>query len=188
MYDVLSLYGKRLLNIVSLLHYFSAQIYCAEETNTRLLITDAVKNDLLKGVEFLSTELGAIGLPLTQRSAIRFLSILKADRFSDYKSSLQDVHTRIHDELPAIELLIVPAAQAPYYVSADIWIDPDVTAKFPSISLEAEEASKCYALGRSTACVFHLMRILELGLNSLAHSLGVSFQRRNAWRNHVMHI
>jgi hypothetical protein len=164
------------------LNYFSAEIHCSEQTDTRLLINDSVKNDLLKGVEFLSTELGSVGLPLTQRSATRFLSVLKADRFNEYKSSLQDIHTRIHDELPAIELLIIPAAQVPYYVSAGEWIGPDVTAKFPSVSMEAEEASKCYALCRSTACVFHLMRILEIGLNSLAHSLSVSFQRRN-WEN-----
>lgn len=83
--------------------------------------------------------------------------------------------------------MIVPAAQVSYYISADTWIGSDVTAKFPSISLEAEEASKCHALGRNTACVFHLMRILELGLNSLARSLGVSFERRN-WENIISDI
>ena len=36
------------------------------------------------------------------------------------------------------------------------------------------EAGKCFALARYTACVFHLMRILEAGLNALGDSLGLT--------------
>lgn len=51
--------------------------------------------------------------------------------------------------------------------------------RFPSIEGEATEAATCYALERYTACVFHLMRLLEFGLASLASALGVSITNPN---------
>lgn len=40
--------------------------------------------------------------------------------------------------------------------------------QFPSTKDEISDAVDCYALGLNTACVFHLMRVAELGLRSLA--------------------
>jgi hypothetical protein len=44
------------------------------------------------------------------------------------------------------------------------------------------EAGKCHALHRSTACVFHLMRVLEIGLSVFAALFGVSASHTN-WHN-----
>jgi hypothetical protein len=44
---------------------------------------------------------------------------------------------------------------------------------FPEASRDVEEGSKCFALGRYTASVFHLMRVMEHGMNALAAELGV---------------
>jgi len=46
-----------------------------------------------------------------------------------------------------------------------------VADRFPSASVDVEEASRCLALGRATACVFHLMRTMEIGLRVVAKSL-----------------
>lgn len=47
-----------------------------------------------------------------------------------------------------------------------------VSESFPSTDYEIEEFSKCFAVGRYTAAIFHLMRVLEIGLSSLAVSIG----------------
>jgi hypothetical protein len=44
---------------------------------------------------------------------------------------------------------------------------------FPEIIFDLEEAGNCFGVGCFTACVFHLMRICELGLVSLGKDLGV---------------
>jgi hypothetical protein len=49
----------------------------------------------------------------------------------------------------------------------------EVEAKFPSANDDIYEAAKCLALGRSTACVMHLMRVCEVGLKTLAHTIDV---------------
>ncbi len=40
----------------------------------------------------------------------------------------------------------------------------DVAKNFPSCSFDTKEAGNCFASGRFTASVFHLMRVLEIGL------------------------
>jgi len=60
----------------------------------------------------------------------------------------------------------------------------NVTAKFPSAIVDVEEAGKCLALQRSTACVFHLMRVMETGLRILAVTLNepsLDAKRNPSW-------
>jgi hypothetical protein len=54
-----------------------------------------------------------------------------------------------------------------------------VTNKFPSASWDLAEASKCLVTSRNTACVFHLMRALELGLGALGKPFAVSLDHTN---------
>jgi hypothetical protein len=50
-----------------------------------------------------------------------------------------------------------------------------VALKFPSASLDIEEAGKCLALARPTASVFHLMRVMEVGLRAIGKELGIDY-------------
>jgi hypothetical protein len=50
---------------------------------------------------------------------------------------------------------------------------------FPHTKYDATEAFKSYAMGRHTACVFHLMRVVEHGLTSLGSVFGVSLSHTN---------
>lgn len=45
---------------------------------------------------------------------------------------------------------------------------------FPSTAAEIDEAGKCLALGRVSATIFHLMRVVEVALRSLAGPLGIT--------------
>jgi hypothetical protein len=55
---------------------------------------------------------------------------------------------------------------------------------FPSIKDEAEEGVDCYALEHYTACVFHMMRVAEIGLRAFARERGVKFSDRPLeWAN-----
>jgi hypothetical protein len=48
--------------------------------------------------------------------------------------------------------------------------------------VEIEEAGKCLALDRSTACVFHLMRVLEIGLQAFGANLGILDSPDKNWQ------
>lgn len=55
--------------------------------------------------------------------------------------------------------------------------------KFPSAKFDMVEAGKCYALDRWTASVFHLMRVLEVGLKTMAVKLEVFDPAKPSWES-----
>jgi len=78
---------------------------------------------------------------------------------------------RIHDELEGCVLLALDKRDADLFGDAKRLLDAETLMKFPAIRLDADEAAKCFATERYTASVFHLMRIMEVGLRALGASL-----------------
>jgi hypothetical protein len=56
----------------------------------------------------------------------------------------------------------------------------------PAAIDDIEEAGKCLALGRATACVLHTMRILEVGLKALAKALNIPYAP--SWESYLKQI
>ncbi len=54
---------------------------------------------------------------------------------------------------------------------------------FPSTITNIEEAGKCYATDRNTACVFHLMGVLEIGLDVVCKALGIAGSTNRSWHS-----
>jgi hypothetical protein len=54
-----------------------------------------------------------------------------------------------------------------------------VARAFPSAGSDIVESGVCLGLARPTACVFHLMRVLEIGLTALGKKFGVSLAHTN---------
>ncbi len=59
----------------------------------------------------------------------------------------------------------------------------DVAVCFPAVSYDIEETSVCLAFRRSTAAVFHCMKILEHGIGAFARSAGLADQVAAGERN-----
>lgn len=51
--------------------------------------------------------------------------------------------------------------------------EKEVATKFTSVAYDVAEAGNCYSLDRNTACVFHLMRVLEMAIKAIATCLGI---------------
>lgn len=87
-----------------------------------------------------------------------------------------EIVRRMRDELDTRLFLAVNTEHAPYFEDfAERW--EAVITKFPSVAFDIKEASKCFALNRYTACVFHLMRIGEAGLTAIAQHVGYEEER-----------
>jgi hypothetical protein len=63
----------------------------------------------------------------------------------------------------------------------------DVLSKFPSAQQDILAAVDLWALGHSTASVFHFMRVLEHGLRALAKNVELTFDVQN-WQNIIDQI
>ena len=82
---------------------------------------------------------------------------------------MPELQRRIEGEIRSVVWLHIPRERAKYYASTGF--GEEVSKAFPSSKQDIEEAGKCYALGRYTACVFHLMRALEVALRAMAKTL-----------------
>ena len=80
---------------------------------------------------------------------------------------LYELRSRIKDELSERYFLFVFPERVQYLENKQPFGET-VVEHFSAAAFDIEEASKCLALQRPTACVFHLMRVMEEGLKALA--------------------
>lgn len=97
-------------------------------------------------------------------------------------AALDELDRRIRDEMGTRLFMFVPSDMAKFYDKKELF-GPDVNAAFPSVQFDVVEAGNCYAAGRATACVFHLMRIMEIGVQEFGTRLGVSLVNEKNWQN-----
>lgn len=89
----------------------------------------------------------------------------------DLRPKVVTIQQGIKHELEMHVFLKIRPDLIEYYQRPNLFGDQVATA-FSKVSKEIEEAGKCLALGRNTACVFHLMRVMEAGVRALGQSLG----------------
>lgn len=94
--------------------------------------------------------------------------------YFDVQVMLSDVESRFADHLDDVRMFVIPDQRAHLMgEAAQIMNEGKIVTFFPSATFELEEAGKCLALGRPTACAFHAMRMLEIGIDALRKFLGV---------------
>lgn len=149
-------------------------------------VEQVLVESLRKPLENLIPELVSLDVPVTLAAAARLKNKILGGGLSyrDMFSMCESVQLRLHDELEAKFLISLNKAEADEFVSDGF--GDEVHEKFPSIVFELDEASKCMALGRYTAAVFHWMRSVESALRAVRLCLGatapLAAQGRN-WGN-----
>jgi hypothetical protein len=110
-------------------------------------------------------------LQLSLDSFDRLVNLLRTHNpaIPTIREQVTELQVRVRDELSHIELWLITKEESRF-----LKINPfgeDIPNKFDPARHDIEEAGKCLAYGRGTACVFHLMRVMEVGLRALAASL-----------------
>jgi hypothetical protein len=125
-----------------------------------------------------------IGLRLSAKYISKEIENLKAGKTSvaDWQKTIPELQHRIRDEMEDKLFMYIPPERADRYDQPQIF-GKDVHSRFPAIQYDATEAGNCYACGRSTAVVFHLMRIMEIGVQQLAARLQVGLPSSKNWQN-----
>ena len=104
-----------------------------------------------------------MGLRPTEMSWIKFPWIAA----QTYRNFANDMITRFEDEMSSKNCFIIPAGKEGFFDPVEPIFGLDVESKFSVMSEDIAEAGKCLALERSTAAVFHLMRVMEIGVQRL---------------------
>jgi hypothetical protein len=95
--------------------------------------------------------------------------------------AVSQVERTIKWEMEDKLFMYIPPERAERYDQKEL-LGKDVNAKFPALQYDIAEAGTCYACGRSTAVVFHLMRIMEVGVQAFGTKLGVSLVKEKVWQ------
>jgi hypothetical protein len=122
---------------------------------------------LIESLPALRTDCTSLGLRLTlaQIERIDFAWKQRADGALLDVAMFGELVNRIEDELKEFCFLRLDPEEAEMYLSPTKSWDR-VIGRF-AVHFDVEEASKSFALGRYTACVFHLMRVVETGVLEL---------------------
>ena len=133
-------------------------------------LDQAIRKAAEKILADLCNQLNELGLLDQASRAERLARSLREEGKMPDKKSLADLQLLIHHDMERFVFEAVPSGKAKYYQKPlDEW--ESVTARFPC-AFDIEEASKCFALGRFTSCVFHLMRVTEYAVLELQCFLG----------------
>lgn len=123
-------------------------------------------------------------LPATRNRRRRIGDVIEARcTYDRLEIELRVLRETLEDELRETLIIHMPAGKAVYYFSDASLLGEDVAAKFPDLVADIDEAGKCLAFGRATASVFHLMRVMETGVQELGKKLGVQFVDQKVWQN-----
>ena len=127
-----------------------------------------------------------IGLPQTLKSVRRLQARHESSSPTEILTVLMEVDRRISDEMEDHLFMHVPPTRSTRYDQKEAF-GPDVAKSFSSAKFDIWEAGNCFAAARYTACVFHLMRVLELGLGAFAGIFNVPSDHAN-WHNIIESI
>jgi hypothetical protein len=117
------------------------------------------------------------------------LHLFKAEdlvmRGVDAKKNLETVQDAMFSELRTMIFLRVRYEYSKFLEDKQLF-GAEVADKFPSAIRDIEAAGKCVAYEMGTATVFHLMRIMEVGLKCLAKPLGIPYAP--SWESYLKQI
>jgi hypothetical protein len=118
-------------------------------------------------------QLSEMKLGMTVRSAERLREAGATATAGHLQDILSEIQGRLRDELENT-LMFCIRENAEYFEPKEPLFGKEFEDKFATHGIfELDEAGKCLALGRDTAAVFHLMRIMEIGIRAVAKSLGI---------------
>lgn len=114
------------------------------------------------------------------RKAVSNLKSAYLELFRDRKRiSMISLSTSITDTLGKMRTAYEKALYLPIDQENQIFLKTDdlfgdlVVRKFPSLTVEIQSAGQCLALKQPTACVFHLMRVMEASVKRFGKKLKI---------------
>lgn len=147
------------------------------------------RQDCLGLLKFVLNELQRLELSYSLKAAKRIVALLSRRepvRVEDYNRMTEELYGRLVDEMKERQYFSIERTNQRFVADINLFGD-EVANKFPSATFDIEEAGKCLAFERGSACVFHLMKALEVGLYSLASDLNIAKIEEN-WANAIGQI
>jgi hypothetical protein len=130
---------------------------------------------LQDGLPSLAYDCRRISLKETAKCVDRLVSrAATGANCNDLKIRFDDLRVLFHSEMESNVFQWIPPHEAEYFTQPKPLMGDAVAANFPSAKYDIEESGKCLALNRDTACVLHLVRVLEVALDVIGDNIGLN--------------
>ena len=172
--------SEKLLMLLGELHTMRGLLLISYEDTRRVTLKiDVTMRAQAADMEKLAVELN---LEMSAKKISRLRSLFEKDEIDDKEGSarIQAVLEEIEDELSVRGVWLLNPEERKLTENPEPY-GPLVAAKFVDSKPDIEEAAKCLAFGRGTACVLHLMRAMELALRAFATALKATFKPTDDW-------
>ena len=165
------------------------------KTQSRIALTASVSGralsaeelkEILGNLDRLKNYAADLELDQSCKRIERIKGRLSADQPDYIAGQINDLLEIIEDEAENASVFHVPNRKA-NLLRIEPWPWETVIKNFPSSLREIMSAMYCHMIWEDTACVFHMMRVLEVGIGALANDVGRSFERQN-WQNIIDEI
>src|SRR5690348_15464422 len=151
-------------------------------------IPDPYRESLKAHVRVLDEECAKLRFKASRDTLASMMDVLNDPQglLQSVVDDAKDVEGRIVSELRYTTCFALEGETEDLF-RADEVFGKAVAAKFTGASHDIAEAAKCLALDRGTACVMHLQRVLECGLDALGKAVGITKPLRD-WGKFVTDI
>jgi hypothetical protein len=121
------------------------------------------------------------GLTFTAGLLGRYASAYQktAPKAGELAGAIHECVHRLVDELTEPRFYAISPSKLEFIRPYPPFFPYEVTSACPTANKDLSEAALCHAFERNTACVFHLMRALEIVLKAFAEKLGAGFEAKN---------
>lgn len=136
------------------------------------LIPSEFRSSTLRTITEVGEFCRSAGFVASETTAEKVLSLLRGPSPNEEQLAalIKELSGRLVDEAKGTLFLSLSLREAREYANPrEGW--EEIVEKFKSTVRDVEDAARCLALERNTACVFHLMRIAEVGLRTLGGAL-----------------
>ena len=142
-----------------------------------------MRQSLRESLEKFRAQCTMLDLSISYKQASRLIQALDdlapSDIAGAFERGVNMLSNTVEDEMSEKRYFEVLPHKAKWLVDNQAPFGESVAERFPSTTFDAAEAARSYAFGRNTACVFHLMRVLELGLATFAKEFDISSSHTN---------
>jgi hypothetical protein len=148
--------------------------------DTEMPAASSLSIEITNGIK---KQCSSIGLRISEKCIDNILAMLsKPVTLGNLSDAFAHLEKTIKWEMEDRLFMYIPLDRAERFNQVELF-GAGVNAKFSSTQYDMVEAGNCYAAGRSTAVVFHLMRVMEIGVQAFGTKLGIALAGEKNWQN-----
>jgi hypothetical protein len=177
LWDMLLLHAGSFMQLLQVI--FNTELMLSNKTGPLPIM---LRGPNRTAVEAICSHCDDLHLPIT-KEATQYITDSRTSE--ELAGAFLHVKRNMHHELLGRTFFQPNPQYKDYFGNAKLFGE-QVFSEFSAANDDIYEAGTCLALERATACVMHLMRVLECGLTELSRALGISQQ--TDWGAHLRKI